>query len=79
MIYENGAEYEGLPMYVFSEKSTSHAISRSSHKVIEKGDLVQLNLSAKVDGYSPSIGMPISMGPLTGLKREARRVRPRGP
>ena len=57
-------------MYVFSEKSTSHAISRSSHKVIEKGDLVQLNLSAKVDGYSPSIGMPISMGPLTGLKRE---------
>jgi Xaa-Pro aminopeptidase len=27
VIYENGAEYEGLPMYVFSEKSTSHAIS----------------------------------------------------
>ena len=29
VIYEEGAEYEGLPMYVFSEKSTSHAISRS--------------------------------------------------
>ena len=24
VIYENGAEYEGLPMYVFSESSTRH-------------------------------------------------------
>ncbi|MDY0288830.1 MAG: M24 family metallopeptidase [Sphaerochaeta sp.] len=69
-IYENGAEYEGLPMYVFSEKSTSHAISRSTYRTIEKGDLVQLNLSAKIEGYSPSIGMPISMGPLVGEKRD---------
>ncbi len=69
-IYENGAEYEGLPMYVFSEKSTSHAISRSTYRTIEKGDLVQLNLSAKIEGYSPSIGIPVSMGPLEGAKRE---------
>ena len=59
VIYENGAEYEGLPMYVFSEKSTRHAISRSSYRIIGAGDIVQLNLSARIDGYSPSIGMPI--------------------
>jgi len=69
-IYENGAEYEGLPMYVFSEKSTRHAISRSTYREINSGDIVQLNLSAKVEGYSPSIGIPISMGKLTGRKRE---------
>lgn len=69
-IYDNGAEYEGLPMYVFSEVSTRHAISRSSHRVIRKGDIVQLNLSAKIDGYSPSVGIPISMGRLTGERRE---------
>lgn len=69
-IYEHGAEYEGLPMYVFSEKSTSHAISRPTYREIQKGDLVQLNLSAKVEGYSPSIGIPVSMGPLVGKKRE---------
>ena len=69
-IYEHGAEYEGLPMYVFSEKSTRHAISRSTYREIQPGDIVQLNLSAKVDGYSPSIGMPISMGKLAGRKRE---------
>ncbi len=70
VIYENGAEYEGLPMYVFSEKSTRHAISRSSYRTIGAGDIVQLNLSARIDGYSPSIGMPISMGKLEGERRE---------
>ncbi|MEA4890693.1 MAG: Xaa-Pro peptidase family protein [Clostridiaceae bacterium] len=69
VIYEEGAEYEGLPMYVFSEKSTSHAISRPSYREILKGDIVQLNLSAKVDGYSPSIGYPVCVGKLTPEKR----------
>ncbi|MBO5060376.1 MAG: aminopeptidase P family protein [Clostridia bacterium] len=69
VIYENGAEYEGLPMYVFSEASTRHAISRSSYRKIGKGDIVQLNLSAKIDGYSPAIGLPVIMGKLEGERR----------
>ncbi len=70
VIYENGAEYEGLPMYVFSEASTRHAISRPRYREIKKGDIVQLNLSAKIDGYSPSIGLPVIMGKLEGRRRE---------
>ncbi len=70
VIYEQGAEYEGLPMYVFSEASTRHAISRSSYKVIGKNDIVQLNLSAKIDGYSPAIGLPVCMGKLEGERRD---------
>lgn len=69
VIYEEGAEYEGLPMYVFSEESTRHAISRSRYRTIGKGDIVQLNLSAKIDGYSPSIGLPVIMGKLEGERR----------
>lgn len=69
VIYEHGAEYEGLPMYVFSEKSTRHAISRAGYRIIQKGDLVQLNLSAKIDGYSPSIGIPVSMGKISPEKK----------
>lgn len=69
VIYEEGAEYEGLPMYVFSEESTRHAISRSRYREIKKGDIVQLNLSAKIDGYSPSIGLPVIMGKLEGERR----------
>jgi Xaa-Pro aminopeptidase len=70
VIYEHGAEYEGLPMYVFSESSTRHAISRSTHKTIGKNDIVQLNLSAKIDGYSPAIGLPVFMGKAEGEKKE---------
>lgn len=70
VIYENGAEYEGLPMYVFSEASTRHAISRSSYRKFEKGDIVQLNLSAKIDGYSAAVGYPIILGKLEGRRRD---------
>jgi Xaa-Pro aminopeptidase len=70
-IYEKGAEYEGLPMYVFSEKSTSHAISRSRpDRIIGDNDIVQLNLSARVDGYSPSIGMPLCMGKIDPARKK---------
>jgi Xaa-Pro aminopeptidase len=70
MVYEQGAEYEGLPMYVFSEASTRHAISRSSYRRFEKGDIVQLNLSAKIDGYSAAIGYPVILGKLEGKRRD---------
>ncbi len=70
VIYENGAEYEGLPMYVFSEASTRHAISRSSYRKFQKGDIVQLNLSARIDGYSAAIGYPIVLGKLEGKRRD---------
>ena len=70
VVYENGAEYEGLPMYVFSEASTRHAISRSSYRRFEKGDIVQLNLSARIDGYSAAIGCPIVLGKLEGRRRD---------
>ncbi|MEE1114625.1 MAG: Xaa-Pro peptidase family protein [Eubacterium sp.] len=70
VVYENGAEYEGLPMYVFSEASTRNAISRSSYRQFQKGDIVQLNLSAKIDGYSAAIGYPIVLGKLEGKRRD---------
>ncbi len=70
VVYEQGAEYEGLPMYVFSEASTRHAISRSGYRRFEKGDIVQLNLSAKIDGYSAAIGYPIVLGKLEGRRRD---------
>ena len=70
VVYECGAEYEGLPMYVFSEASTRHAISRSGYRTFQKNDIVQLNLSAKIDGYSASIGYPICLGKLEGQRRE---------
>ena len=69
-MYEHGAEYEAHPAYVLSGASSAHAISRPSHKIIEKGELVQLNIGARVSGYSPSVGVPICMGKATPRMRE---------
>lgn len=70
VIYEQGAEYEGLPQYVLSGPSSSHAIGRAGYRKIQEGDIVQLNLSARVHGYSPSIGIPAVVGTASEAQRE---------
>jgi Xaa-Pro aminopeptidase len=70
LMYERGAECESLPSYVFAGKSTTHAISRPTHKVLQKGDMVQLNYGARVDGYSPCIGRPVCLGKMTDRQLE---------
>jgi Xaa-Pro aminopeptidase len=69
-LYDNGAEYESHPIYVLSAGSTAHAISRPTHRVLQKGDMVQLNLGGRVDGYSPSVGRPVCLGKMTPRQRE---------
>ncbi len=69
-IYMNGAEYEGMPQYILSGPNSRHAISRPTHRVIEAGDIVQLNLSALVSGYSSGVGLPICMGKMTPKMRD---------
>ena len=40
----------------------------ADHWTIQKGDIVQLNLSAKIDGYSAAIGYPVILGKLEGKR-----------
>lgn len=65
-IYVNGAEYEGLPLYIFSGKRTTNAISRPTHKRFKKGELIQLGIGAKVGGYSSSVQRPLCLGKMPG-------------
>ncbi len=69
-MYANGAEYEAHPTYILSGRSTTHAISRPTPKPLEKGELIQLNIGARVSGYSPSVGLPICMGKMSGEQRD---------
>ena len=68
-IYDGGAEYEGLPIYVFAGPSTAHAISRPTYRKIQKGDLIQLNTAARICGYSSGVGRPLCMGKMTDKMR----------
>jgi Xaa-Pro aminopeptidase len=68
-IYKNGGEYEGHALYCFSGLATKNAISRPTHKKIRKGEVIQLNIGARVGGYSSSVGVPFSIGPLPAAKK----------
>jgi Xaa-Pro aminopeptidase len=69
-MYANGAEYEGHPVYVLSGKSSAHAIGRPSDKVLQEGEIIQLNIGARVGGYTSSVGRPVCFGPMPERMRD---------
>ena len=73
-IYEFGGEYEAHPVYVLSGPNSNNAIGRATDRVIQKGDMVQLNLGARIDGYSPSVGRPVVMGKASDEMRKLLEV-----
>ena len=68
-LYSNGAECEAHTIYSFGGKKTTNAISRATHRELLKGDIVQINVGGKIDGYSPSVGRPICLGKMTDEQR----------
>lgn len=68
-MYKYGAEYEGHALYTFCGKATCNAISRPTHNLIIPNEVIQLNIGARICGYTSSIGLPFSIGPLPADKR----------
>ena len=54
-----GAENEAYPMWCISGENTTHAIARPTHKKIQKGEMIQIQVGARLGGYSSSIGRPV--------------------
>jgi Xaa-Pro aminopeptidase len=69
-IYRRGGEYEGHALYCFCGPATNNAISRPTHNKIRRREVIQLNIGARVGGYSSSVGLPVSIGKLP--ERKAR-------
>ena len=63
-IYANGGEYEGHSLYCFGGNRTSNGISRPTGEKLKKNEIIQLNIGARVGGYSSSIGLPVYFGKL---------------
>ena len=69
-LYAHGAEYEAHPQYVLSGRNSTHAIGRPGYRVLGKGNLIQLNIGARVAGYSASVGRPVCFGRMDkGMRR----------
>ncbi len=69
-IYKNGGEYEGHALYCFAGERTNNAICRPTARKINAHEMVQLNIGARVGGYSSSIGLPFSFGALAADQRK---------
>ena len=63
-IYRHGGEYEGHALYCFCGERTNNAICRPTAKKLEAHEVIQLNIGARVGGYSSSVGLPFSFGKL---------------
>ena len=63
-IYANGGEYEGHSLYCFGGNRTSNGISRPTGAKLKKNEIIQINIGARVGGYSSSIGLPVYFGKL---------------
>ena len=61
-IYANGGDYEGHSLYCFGGDRTSNGISRPTYAKLKKNEIIQLNIGARVHGYSSSIGLPVWFG-----------------
>lgn len=71
VIYANGAETDGMPNYAFCDEATCHPLGRPRpDRVLKRDSFVQLGLSASIDGYCGSIGIPVSMGQFTDAQRQ---------
>jgi len=68
-LYRHGAEYEGHVLYCFCGPATKHAISRPTRNTIKRRQMIQLNIGARVGGYSSSVGLPLSIGKLPAAQK----------
>lgn len=62
VFYANGAESEGMIQYVFAGENSRHPICRPSHRVIREGDMLALDIAARISGYSSAVGRPVLIG-----------------
>lgn len=68
-IYKHGGEYEGHALYCFCGDHTNNAICRPTSNKLIKNEVIQLNIGARVGGYSSSVGLPFSIGKLPARKK----------
>jgi len=68
-LYANGAEGEAHTVYAFGGTKTTNGISRNTHRPLVAGEIVQIDVGGRVDGYSPSVGRPICLGSMSERQR----------
>lgn len=58
-----GAEATGYPIWCCSGPNSNQAISRPTHRAVQRSEIIHFSVGAKVAGYSASVGRPVVIGP----------------
>ena len=74
VMYEQGAEGTSYGIWVCSGPTTRNALCRSTRRVLEKGDLVQLTFGAKYKGYCGNMCRPLVLGTPSPAVRKLMEV-----
>lgn len=61
-MHELGAEGEAYPMWILSGPGSNFAIGRARQKAVLQGELIQLQIGARYEGYASSIARPVILG-----------------
>jgi Xaa-Pro aminopeptidase len=69
LIRDLGAECEAYPMWCSAGENTTQAISRPTHRRIQEGEMVQIQVGARLGGYASSVGRPLVFGSAPGELR----------
>lgn len=69
-IYAQGGEGEAYPFWIITGEGTNQAISRCRNRVVKEGDLIQIQIGTRYEGYASTIGRPVVVGKATDRQRK---------
>ncbi len=61
-IFDQGGEGEAYPFWILAGSGSNQAISRCRNKTLCEGDLVQLQIGARYQGYAATMGRSVVLG-----------------
>ena len=69
-MYEEGAEGEAYPCWILAGEGSNLAIGRCRGREIQSGDLVQIQIGARYQGYASTMGRAVVMGKASEVQKK---------
>lgn len=69
-IYEKGGESEGYPFWILTGKGSNKPVGKSKNKEIKEGDIIQIQMGARYEGYVASLGRALTVGEPTSYEKD---------
>lgn len=69
-IYEKGGESEGYPFWILTGKGSNKPVGKSKNKEIKDGDIIQIQMGARYEGYVASLGRALVAGEPTTYEKD---------